>query len=245
MPRHITKWGGQRVPDLNSSNQWVLPNFASMEEWRANINGIRDFATRRQAVAIEHLTAKFALTGMAQLTVSTSTWSDGTISLLHKRLRPDIATGNYFRNVPLTLTAAPVRGRLFSHWMVRTGSTETRMETATITLTLTADTQAEAVFTIDTSTEERDAPFATALAQNFPNPFNPSTVVGYQLSVTGRARLSVYDLLGREVAVLVDDVMPAGEHSVTFDASNLASGVYVYRLMVGAEVHTKRMTLIK
>lgn len=245
MPRHITKWGGQRVPDLNSSNQWVLPNFASMEEWRANINGIRDFATRRQAVAIEHLTAKFALTGMAQLTVSTSTWSDGTISLLHKRLRPDIATGNYFRNVPLTLTAAPVRGRLFSHWMVRTGSTETRMETATITLTLTADTQAEAVFTIDTSTEERDAPFATALAQNFPNPFNPSTVIGFQLSVAGRARLSVYDLLGREVAVLVDDVMPAGEHSVTFDASNLASGVYVYRLIVGAEVHTKRMTLVK
>jgi glucuronoarabinoxylan endo-1,4-beta-xylanase len=129
--------------------------------------------------------------------------------------------------------------------MVRVGSNEQRYETATLTLALTADTQVDAVFSIDTSTEERDAPFATALAQNFPNPFNPSTVIGFQLSVAGKARLSVYDLLGREVAVLVNEDMPAGEHSATFDASNLASGVYIYRLQVGSEVLTRRMTLVK
>jgi hypothetical protein len=245
MPRHITKWGGQRVPDLNSSNQWVPANFASMEEWRANIDGIRDFATRRPAVAIEHLTARFGLSGMAQLAVSTTDWSDGSIHLLHKRLRPDIATGSYFKNIPITLTATPVHGRVFSHWLVRIGGNEQRYETATLTLALTADTDVQAVFSVDTSTEERDAPFATALAQNFPNPFNPSTVIGFQVGTQDLASLRVYDIMGREVAVLVDEVMPAGEHFVTFDASNLASGVYVYRLIVGSEVFTKRMTLVK
>ncbi len=245
MPRHITKWGGQRVPDLNSSNQWVPANFASMEEWRANINGILDFATRRPAVAAEHLTARFGLSGMAQLAVSTTDWSDGSIRLLHKRLRPDIATGSYFKNIPITLTATPVHGRVFSHWLVRIGGNEQRYETATLTLALTADTDVQAVFSVDTSNEERDAPFATALAQNFPNPFNPSTVIGFQLSVAGNARLSVYDLLGREVAVLVDDVLPSGEHQVRFDANGLSSGVFIYRLQVGSEVLTRRMTLVK
>jgi hypothetical protein len=84
-----------------------------------------------------------------------------------------------------------------------------------------------------------------ALAQNFPNPFNPSTVVGYRLSVAGQATLKVYDLLGREVAVLVNGSMPAGAHSVNFDASNLASGVYVYKLEAGGQVLTRRMTLVK
>lgn len=245
MPRHITKWGGQRVPDLNSSNQWVPPNFASMEEWRANIDGIRTFVENRKPVAIQHLRNKFGLGGMSQLGVTTADWRDGTIRLLHKKLRADIATGDYFNNVPLTLTASPVHGRVFSHWLVSTGSSEQRYETATLTMVLLGNTQVDAVFTIDTSTEERDAPFATALAQNFPNPFNPSTVVGYQLSVAGRARLSVYDLLGREVAVLVNEKMPAGEHSVRFDADGLSSGVYIYRLQVGSEVLTRRMTLVK
>jgi hypothetical protein len=196
-------------------------------------------------VAIDHLSAKFGLSGMSQLAVSTADWSDGAISLLHKSLRQDIATGAYFNNIPLTLTATPVRGRLFSHWLVRVGSVEQRYETATLTLALTADTQVQAVFTIDTSTEDREAPFATALAQNFPNPFNPSTVVGFQVGTQDLASLRVYDIMGREVAVLVNEVMPAGEHFVTFDATNLASGVYVYRLQVGSEVFTKRMTLVK
>jgi hypothetical protein len=83
------------------------------------------------------------------------------------------------------------------------------------------------------------------LAQNYPNPFNPSTVIGFQLSVVGEARLTVYDILGREVAILVEGVMQAGSHSVNFDASNITSGVYVYKLEAGGQVMTKRMTLVK
>ncbi len=90
-----------------------------------------------------------------------------------------------------------------------------------------------------------ELPLEFGLAQNFPNPFNPSTVIRYQKSESGHTRLTVYDVLGREVAVLVDGVMPAGAHQVTFDASSLASGMYIYRLSAGGQVITRRMMLLK
>jgi subtilisin-like proprotein convertase family protein len=83
------------------------------------------------------------------------------------------------------------------------------------------------------------------LLQNYPNPFNPRTVVRYQLSVASPVRLAVYDLLGREVAVLVDERKDAGSYNVSFDASGLASGVYFYRIQAGDFIQTRRMILLK
>jgi hypothetical protein len=83
------------------------------------------------------------------------------------------------------------------------------------------------------------------LMQNYPNPFNPSTVIGYRLSVDGHTRLAVYDLLGREVAVLVDAPLSAGSYAATFDATGLASGVYMVRLNTGIESFTRLITLVK
>jgi hypothetical protein len=80
---------------------------------------------------------------------------------------------------------------------------------------------------------------------SWPNPFNPKTVIRYRKSEIGRTRLAVYDVLGREVAVLVDGVMPAGQHSATFDASRLPSGVYLIRLVAGNETLTRKVTLMK
>ncbi len=97
-----------------------------------------------------------------------------------------------------------------------------------------------------TSTERGpDAPFVFALGQNYPNPFNPSTVIRYTLDAGRPTSLKVYDVLGREVAVLVDGVMSPGTHSVTFDGSGLASGVYLYRLESGGKVLSRKFTLIK
>jgi len=84
-----------------------------------------------------------------------------------------------------------------------------------------------------------------ALSQNFPNPFNPSTVVSYQLPVAGDVRIVVYDLLGQEVATLVNEEKPAGSHTVRFDASGLASGVYLYRLTAGSWTSMRRMLVLK
>jgi hypothetical protein len=80
---------------------------------------------------------------------------------------------------------------------------------------------------------------------NYPNPFNPTTVIGYQLSVSSEVKLSVFDIIGREVAVLVSGEMPAGVHQANFDGRNLASGLYMYRLQAGNQILTGKMMLVK
>ena len=93
---------------------------------------------------------------------------------------------------------------------------------------------------------ENELPADFGLSQNYPNPFNPSTQIEYQLPVDARVSLIVYDMLGRQAAVLVNgQIMQAGYHSVTFNAANLASGMYIYRLQAGKTVIIKKLTLIK
>jgi len=89
------------------------------------------------------------------------------------------------------------------------------------------------------------APATPQLAQNYPNPFNPTTVVSYQLPVPGNVRLVVYDILGREVAVLVNERKAPGSYEARFDATGLASGVYLYRLTTGTSVQTRNMILVR
>ncbi|MGH1364081.1 MAG: T9SS type A sorting domain-containing protein [Calditrichia bacterium] len=88
-------------------------------------------------------------------------------------------------------------------------------------------------------------PQSFELAQNFPNPFNPVTTIQYSLQSRGKVTLEVYNLLGQVVATLVDEVRPAGEYSLTWDALNQASGVYFYRLQHGGNVQVRQMMLLK
>ena len=100
---------------------------------------------------------------------------------------------------------------------------------------------------------ESNQPQEFRLEQNFPNPFNPSTAISYQLpalsgvegSVVSHVTLKVFDALGREVATLVEAQQSAGRYRVTFDASNLTSGTYFYRLQAGNSVDTKKLVLVK
>lgn len=91
----------------------------------------------------------------------------------------------------------------------------------------------------------RQLPKAFALYQNYPNPFNPSTVISYDLPVNGAVALRVYDILGREVETIVNERQVAGNHTATFNASNLPSGVYFYRLQAGSFVAIRKSILIK
>lgn len=83
------------------------------------------------------------------------------------------------------------------------------------------------------------------LDQNYPNPFNPSTAIKYQIPTASHVMLKVYDILGREVETLVNENKSAGQYSVTFNSSKLASGVYLYRIQAGNYVETKKMILLK
>jgi|GEM_PF-661661 len=102
-------------------------------------------------------------------------------------------------------------------------------------------------FHLATSAEtDPELPQTVELQQNYPNPFNPATTINYQLPEQSRVRLEVFDLLGRKVSTLVDNEQKtAGHYSVRFDARNLASGMYLYRLQAGNTTLTKKLTLIK
>jgi hypothetical protein len=88
-------------------------------------------------------------------------------------------------------------------------------------------------------------PNSFALGQNYPNPFNPSTTIEYSLPQEQPVTVKVFSLLGQEVATLVSTVQSAGTYRVTFDASSLTSGMYIYQVRAGALVQSRRMMLVK
>lgn len=89
------------------------------------------------------------------------------------------------------------------------------------------------------------APAVYALGQNYPNPFNPSTAIEFSLAQSGRVTLAVYNMLGQEVAKLLDLDMQAGSHRIVFEARNLPAGLYFYRLQSGEFSQVRRLTLLK
>jgi hypothetical protein len=93
--------------------------------------------------------------------------------------------------------------------------------------------------------ENRQIPVRFDLTQNYPNPFNPSTLIEYSIPRTTEVRLTVYDVLGREVTTLVNGIENAGKHSVSFDSGNLASGLYLYRINAGEFSSSKKMIILK
>jgi hypothetical protein len=90
-----------------------------------------------------------------------------------------------------------------------------------------------------------DLPDEYALHQNYPNPFNPTTTIGFRLPARGLVTLKVFDILGRELATLVNEEKAAGLHEVEWDASDHASGVYLYQLRSGGFTTTKKLMLLR
>jgi hypothetical protein len=86
-----------------------------------------------------------------------------------------------------------------------------------------------------------DAQVHFRLEQNYPNPFNPTTAVNFQLAARSKTKITLYDLLGREVAVLVDEVMNPGRYEARWDASGFPTGVYFCRIFAGTFTSTRRM----
>lgn len=103
-------------------------------------------------------------------------------------------------------------------------------------------------FTTNSTTnaeQDPDIPGELKLEQNFPNPFNPTTNISYQLPENSEVTLEVFNMLGKHVATLVSGKQQAGRHEVSFDASELSSGVYIYRIRSGDFTDTRQMMLVK
>ncbi|MBO6522749.1 MAG: T9SS type A sorting domain-containing protein [Balneolaceae bacterium] len=107
------------------------------------------------------------------------------------------------------------------------------------------------ILTINPATSVNGEPFSdipeeVELSQNYPNPFNPASTIAFGVPKTNQVRLEIFDVLGRKVASLIEgETLKAGRYQIRFDARNLASGMYIYRLNVGNKTLTKKMTLIK
>jgi hypothetical protein len=98
---------------------------------------------------------------------------------------------------------------------------------------------------VDGIADHATLPGTYQLEQNYPNPFNPSTKIDFTIPTSGPVQVKVYNVLGEEVATIVNETLAVGKHSVTFDASRLASGVYLYKITAGSFVNTKKMVLLK
>jgi hypothetical protein len=135
---------------------------------------------------------------------------------------------------PSTLSgAAALGGVAWLTWTdTRTGKSQVWLERTDYRLTSAGE-------------EGESTPKCFSLDQNYPNPFNPSTKIGFRISDFGFVSLRIYDVLGREVATLVNEVKTPGSYTVPFDASGLPSGVYLYRMMAGGFSSTRKMILTK
>lgn len=144
----------------------------------------------------------------------------------------------------------PLEGRTAAHYYY---SPNFRVAVFGIPLYFCHQQEAQALFDVLLPTMLALGPFPECAArideymlnQNYPNPFNATTEIVYELPKAGKASLRVFDILGREVATLVNADVTAGSHRVMFDGSELASGVYFYRLQAGNFVATRKMLLLK
>jgi len=109
----------------------------------------------------------------------------------------------------------------------------------------TMDGNALAKEAVNELTFQTDVPSVYALEQNYPNPFNPSTTINYQIPKDGLVTIKIFDALGREVKMLVNEYKTTGRYSVEFDASHLSSGVYFYSVVAGEYKAVKKMLLMK
>jgi len=152
----------------------------------------------------------------------------------------------YFEYLPCSCNHSLIKGfGLAKTLFWEFGGSENTLKGCVINGVLYGDT----TFVVDVEEEKNPIPAEYKLEQNYPNPFNPSTTIRYQFPKAGNVTLKVFDVLGREVATLVDEFRTAGSYEVEFNPAssikNPASGIYFYQLKAGDYIETKKMLLLK
>jgi hypothetical protein len=163
-------------------------------------------------------------------------WAAGYPAVCLMEYAPPWVNGTYYRASPLYHTSSDSFGSVKMDLVRRV---------AQMTVASVARVAGDILTGIEASAFASGSPQGPVLFQNYPNPFNPETAVGYHLPAAGNAKLTVFDLLGREVATLASGPHAGGSHTVRFNASGLPSGVYYYRLEAGANASTRSMILLR
>jgi hypothetical protein len=225
---HSDRWGG----------------FESVQEWESHIDRMRSFARQRPAAMRSHLRSHF-FGGQADFPITFRMTNGGM--LVGGRVTFTSETILYIPSAhPFTMTAVPAPGYRFVEW---TGVPTSLKTNPVLRYQPIGAANIEAVFAVETSVDRRpESVERLELHGAYPNPFNPSTQIGFRISgahMGTPVKLGIFDVLGREIADLVNDALPAGEYSVTFDATGLPSGVYIVRLRADGETLTRRITLLK
>jgi len=171
--------------------------------------------------------------------------SDGDTAryfVIYRAQSPDTININNVRQIVMITPNDTTR---FTDNTVAFGATYSYAVTSFDKLDNESPATARLTVTVTGVEDEPVVPAQFALSQNYPNPFNPLTTLSFTLPHQHHTTLKVYDMLGREVASVVDNVLDAGMHRYSFNGSNLASGVYLYRIVSGSFIETKKMVLQK
>jgi endo-1,4-beta-xylanase len=159
--------------------------------------------------------------------------------------RVQVSTASNFATVEVDTTVsdtllqlAPLQANKRYHWRVSATNSQGASEYSTAASFMTGETT-------PVISEQMSAPYEFELEQNYPNPFNPTTTIVFTIAAESWVRVWIFDLLGREIEILVNERMPAGRHTVQFSAGDLRSGAYFYKIEAGDFSQTKRMTIIK
>ncbi len=231
IPRHKERWS---------------ESLSFFTTWQQGVDVIYEFAEKRSPYVIQNIKNRFGFSGEANLTLNIA--GKGKVFFNGVECDNNNFSGSFFKDIPLKLIAVPDSGYSFSGWSGLLNSSSDSTE-----IVLTNDSQLTAFFEVATGVkDETSATLSFMLEQNYPNPFNPVTTIKYVIPVveTGHApslhtMLKVYDVIGREVATLVNENKKTGIYEVEFDGSHLSSGMYFYELRVGDNVSTKKMMLVK
>ena len=247
----VTSDGGDDVTDKGIC--WgTKSNPATSENKVALGNGIGQIAA-----SISGLTAgtKYYFRGYATNSIGTAYGKQDSVktnSLFHKLFTNVIGSGKivcdpdspdqfYEKNVTVKLNVVPAAGWQFVEW---TGDVTGKNASVSVKIDTIKNVTAKFQVAVGVNDEE-GLPTQFALNQNYPNPFNPSTRISYALPERASVKLKVFDVLAREVAELVNATKEPGRYEVSFDGSNLPSGVYFYKLEAGSFVQVKKLLLVK
>lgn len=239
MPHHINRWGHP----------------GSIEQWESNLELMKLFAKKRPEHQIAHLKDHFETGKRHSLTLLIDNPDCGAISLnsllidkTNSSLRYEEYAwkwqGNFFSAVPMELQALPYEDRSFSHWVIN----EEIISDTHFQINLTSDTHVEAVFNCNNDTTHSEPPesiYKLHLGNNYPNPFNHQTVIPFTLAEESHVTIEIFDILGRHIHTLTNQLLEPGDYQQLFVPNNLSTGLYIYQMKAGGNTFTKKMLFLQ